>query len=130
MSFRSPYVSASSRPSGSSSARTAPPSEPLRDLERDEIDVLTDLLLSSEEASNLFTAPPDHIVKLIDSHHIERTPGLTVSSSHQALLTHLLSGACTGTCDPLSDKYHAWSCNKLCNVFPTRHSMIFAALSI
>ncbi|KAJ7496416.1 hypothetical protein FB451DRAFT_1162567 [Mycena latifolia] len=119
-----PYIppDTSSAPSTSEKLITRTPAS--------EYDALELLLISTQVDLNVFTAGPVTLGKLLDSHHIERVPNLMAGGARQALLCHLLSGACVGASASISRSKHACQCDKLFDAFSTGQAMSFAALSL
>ncbi|KAJ7083914.1 hypothetical protein C8R43DRAFT_965325 [Mycena crocata] len=62
--------------------------------------------LSRNAAVNIFRADPPRLIKMMDKHHIQRPTDLTISGARHALIAHILSGSCIGSCDPLVPAAH------------------------
>ncbi|KAJ7134935.1 hypothetical protein C8R43DRAFT_956165 [Mycena crocata] len=62
--------------------------------------------LSPNAAANIFRADPPRLIKMMDKHHIQRPTDQTISGARHALIAHILSGSCIGSCDPLVPAAH------------------------
>jgi hypothetical protein len=94
-------------------------------------DVLDHLLLSPDPTHNIFCVEPSALIKLLKSHHIPRPPKLTIRGARHAIISHLISGACTGLCPSPGDasSKHKCLCVQTVGTFDSPQSMSFHVVS-
>ncbi|KAJ7024245.1 hypothetical protein C8F04DRAFT_1192662 [Mycena alexandri] len=76
----------------------------LLDVDARGVDALERLLLSPHRNANVFTMDEANLRKLIKLHHVPCPADFALDVARNAMMSHLLTGACIGFCDPLSDK--------------------------
>ncbi|KAJ7919827.1 hypothetical protein B0H13DRAFT_1868242 [Mycena leptocephala] len=70
---------------------------------------LSSLLLSSHSDLNVFMLPSAALKAELEKHHISGANDLSDDQARYAILSHLLCGACIGTCDNANASLHACS---------------------
>ncbi|KAJ7932934.1 hypothetical protein B0H13DRAFT_1856545 [Mycena leptocephala] len=99
-------------------------------IRREDVEVqesLAELLLSTNDDAIM---PPKPLIKLLNSHHIDKPKDLTIRGARHALLAHLLTGACIATCDSAFQNVQYCQCKENCSLYPTQQAQSFALLSV
>jgi hypothetical protein len=107
------------------------PSGGARWLHRKLSNVLEQLLLSPDPSQNIFCVELSALIKLRKSHHIACPPKLTIRSGHHSIISHLISGACTGLCQSPGDasSKHKCLCVQTVGTFDSPQFMSFNVVS-
>ncbi|KAJ7891183.1 hypothetical protein B0H13DRAFT_1887270, partial [Mycena leptocephala] len=71
--------------------------------------IFSSLLLSSHSDLNVFMLPSAALKAELEKHHISGANDLSDDQARYAILSHLLCGACIGTCDNANASLHACS---------------------
>lgn len=92
-------------------------------------DIVDQLLLSPDQAHNVFKMEPAVLIKLLKLHHIAIPPKLTIRGARHAMLSHLIAGTCAGSIEHTASTTHKCKCALTRGIFDSQQSMSFSVIS-